>query len=182
MLPLMDKVMPEVWQAAVAFSSAVREGATQWGLSAQESELIKVRASQINGCAFCLDLHSREARQSGIPQQSLDLLPAWRETEVFSERERAVLAVTEASTSLPLSAESVADLSSARPVGPRRGHLRGGGEGGGHDQHVQPDLHLSRHPVRPRDAAGKLTENHTWRVAGPASAPDTSACTSRSAS
>ena len=123
MLPLMDKVMPEVWQAAVAFSSAVREGATQRGLSAQESELIKVRASQINGCAFCLDLHSREARQSGIPQQTLDLLPAWRETEVFSER-----------------------------------------------------------GVRPRDADGKLTENHTWRVAGPASAPDTSACTSRSAS
>ncbi|HEY5859285.1 MAG TPA: carboxymuconolactone decarboxylase family protein [Actinomycetota bacterium] len=44
-----------------------------------------MRASQINGCA-CLDLHSREARQSGPPQQTLDLLPAWRETEVFSER------------------------------------------------------------------------------------------------
>lgn len=154
-LPFLDKVMPEVWQAALAFSSAVREGAARRGLAAQESELIKVRASQINGCAFCLDLHSREARQSGIPQQKLDLLPAWRETAAFSERERAVLAVTEASTVLPLSRDSVGDLSGARSVLGEETFVAA--------EWVAVTINtfnrisiLSRHPVRPRDAEGKL--------------------------
>lgn len=155
MLPFLDKMMPDPWQAALAFSAAVREGAAQRGLAAQESELIKVRASQINGCAFCLDLHSREARQSGIPQQALDLLPAWRETANFGERERAVLAVAEAATLLPLGEKSVADLSSARSIL-------------GEDAFVAAEWVavtinafnrisiLSGHPVRPRDADGKL--------------------------
>lgn len=116
MRPFVDKVMPEAWKAALALSSAIREGAAQRGVSSQESELIKVRASQINGCAFCLDLHSREARQAGVPQQKLDMLPAWRESSLFDERERAVLAVAEAATELPLSEESAADLSGARAV------------------------------------------------------------------
>lgn len=155
MHPFLDKGMPDAWQAALAFSSAVREGVARRGLSVQEAELIKVRASQINGCAFCLDLHSREARQSGIPQQTLDLLPAWRETAVLGERERAVLAVAEAATLLPLSERSVADLSSARSIL-------------GEDAFVAAEWVavtinmfnrisiLSRHPVRPRDADGKL--------------------------
>ena len=155
MLPFLDKMMSDAWQTAVALSSAVREGAAHRGLSVQESELIKVRASQINGCAFCLDLHSREARQSGLPQQALDLLPAWRETAVFGERERAVLAVAEAATLIPLSEKSVADLSSARSIL-------------GEDTFVAAEWMavtintfnrisiLSGHPVRPRDADGML--------------------------
>lgn len=155
MRPYMDKAMPGAWQAAVALSSAVRDAAAQGGLLAQESELVKVRASQINGCAFCLDLHSREARQSGITQQTLDVLPAWRETEIFGARERAVLAVTEACTVLPLSEESSADLSAARTLL--------GDDTFAAAEWVAVAINafnrisiLSGHPVRRRDAEGKL--------------------------
>ncbi|WP_243697043.1 carboxymuconolactone decarboxylase family protein [Labedella endophytica] len=108
--------MPEAWQAAVAFATAVAAEAERHGLTAQESELIKLRASQLDGCAFCLDLHSRKARDAGVSQQKLDLLPAWRETDLFDDREQAVLAVAEAATALPLSEESAADLFGARTV------------------------------------------------------------------
>src|SRR5690606_18927292 len=60
--------------------------------------LVELRASQINGCAFCIDLHSRQARQAGEGQQRLDCLGAWRETPLYSDRERAALAWTEALT------------------------------------------------------------------------------------
>ena len=61
-------------------------------------ELIKMRASQINGCAFCIDMHSRDARAAGETEQRLYALSAWRETPFFSARERAALALTEAVT------------------------------------------------------------------------------------
>ena len=61
-------------------------------------ELVKIRASQINGCAFCLDMHTRDARIQGEREARLHLLPAWREAPVYSERERAALAWTEALT------------------------------------------------------------------------------------
>lgn len=57
--------------------------------------LIKMRASQINGCAFCLDMHARDARKIGETEQRLYLLNAWRETTLFTEEEEAVLALTE---------------------------------------------------------------------------------------
>lgn len=60
--------------------------------------LIEIRVSQINGCAFCLDMHSTEARHAGETQQRLDCLAAWREAPFFSERERAALAWAEAVT------------------------------------------------------------------------------------
>ena len=68
------------------------------GLDPQLLHLIKMRASQINGCAFCLDMHSLEARAAGETEQRLYTLDAWRETPFFSERERAALAWTEAVT------------------------------------------------------------------------------------
>lgn len=62
-------------------------------------ELIDIRASQINGCAFCLDMHCRDARAAGEDQRRLDVLSAWREApELFSEKEQAALALTEAVT------------------------------------------------------------------------------------
>jgi AhpD family alkylhydroperoxidase len=61
-------------------------------------ELIKVRASQINGCAFCIAMHTADAVKGGESQARLHLLNAWRETEMFSARERAALALTEAVT------------------------------------------------------------------------------------
>lgn len=61
-------------------------------------ELVKTRASQINGCAFCLDMHTKDARAQGETEQRLYTLSAWHETPFFSERERAALAWTEAVT------------------------------------------------------------------------------------
>jgi AhpD family alkylhydroperoxidase len=70
-------------------------------------ELVKMRTSQINGCAFCLDMHSRDARAAGETEQRLYTLSAWRETSFFTERERAALAWTEAVTRI--AAEQVDD-------------------------------------------------------------------------
>lgn len=68
------------------------------GLEPTLLELVKFRASQINGCAFCLDMHSKDARAGGESEQRLYALSAWRETPYFTERERAALAWTEAVT------------------------------------------------------------------------------------
>lgn len=116
MRPYLDKAAPEAWKAAGAYSQAIAKAAADGGLLPTEGELIKIRASQLNGCAFCLDLHTREAREAGVPQQQIDLLPAWRETTLYSERERAALAIAEAATQLPLSEEAQADLYGAREV------------------------------------------------------------------
>ena len=71
-------------------------------------ELVLMRASQINGCAYCLDMHSKDARAAGETEQRLYVLPAWRETTLFSERERIALAWTEELTELA-SPEAVSD-------------------------------------------------------------------------
>lgn len=63
-------------------------------------ELIKIRASQINGCAFCIDMHTKEARAAGETEQRIYLLNAWRETDLFTEEERAILALTEEITNI----------------------------------------------------------------------------------
>ena len=79
-LPYMDKALPDAWKAATTFASAISREAAQHGLSLAEGEIIKIRVSQLNGCVFCLDLHSRQARKLGVPQQKLDLLPACSKT------------------------------------------------------------------------------------------------------
>ncbi|HZX81081.1 MAG TPA: carboxymuconolactone decarboxylase family protein [Lysobacter sp.] len=71
-------------------------------------ELVLMRVSQINGCAFCLDMHSKDARAGGESEQRLYLLPAWRETRLYSERERIALAWAEELTGLA-SHEAVSD-------------------------------------------------------------------------
>jgi AhpD family alkylhydroperoxidase len=68
------------------------------GLERSLLELVKMRASQLNGCAYCLDMHSKDARAAGETEQRLYLLDAWREASLYSERERAALAWTEAVT------------------------------------------------------------------------------------
>lgn len=64
-------------------------------LSKTHKELIKIRASQINGCAFCIDMHTKDALKNGESIQRIFLLSAWRETSLFTEEEKAVLAITE---------------------------------------------------------------------------------------
>lgn len=70
------------------------------GLEESLLELVKSRASQINGCAWCLDMHTKDARARGETEQRLYLLPVWREARCYSERERAALAWTEAVTQI----------------------------------------------------------------------------------
>jgi AhpD family alkylhydroperoxidase len=71
------------------------------GLEENLMELVKIRASQINGCAFCLHMHTAAARKNGETEERLYLLNAWRESPLYSERERAALAWTEALTLVP---------------------------------------------------------------------------------
>jgi AhpD family alkylhydroperoxidase len=70
------------------------------GIDLRLRELIRIRASQLNGCAYCIDMHSKDARAAGETEQRLYALPAWRETPFFSSRERAALAFTESVTLL----------------------------------------------------------------------------------
>jgi AhpD family alkylhydroperoxidase len=76
------------------------QGLKQCGLEASLMGLVVIRASQINGCAFCLDMHTADARKQGETEQRLYLLDAWRDSPLYSDRERAALAWTEALTLL----------------------------------------------------------------------------------
>src|SRR5690606_35930475 len=84
------------------------------GLEESLIHLVKMRASQINGCAFCLDMHSRDARRHGETEQRLYLLDAWRESSLFTPRERAALAWTEALTRVADTHAPDADYEAAR--------------------------------------------------------------------
>jgi AhpD family alkylhydroperoxidase len=70
------------------------------GIDQRLRELVRIRASQINGCAYCIDMHSKDARAVGEGEQRIYALPAWRETPFFSDRERAALSFTETVTKL----------------------------------------------------------------------------------
>ncbi|MFI0998852.1 carboxymuconolactone decarboxylase family protein [Streptomyces galbus] len=88
---------PAVARALSALSAAAKQGLGDPALA----ELVVIRASQLNHCAFCLDMHLGIARQHGVPERQLDLLAAWEEAgDVFDARERAALALTEAITVL----------------------------------------------------------------------------------
>ncbi|MGW7204130.1 carboxymuconolactone decarboxylase family protein [Streptomyces sp. NPDC054837] len=88
---------PAVGQAMSALSAAAKKGLGDPALA----ELVVIRASQLNHCAFCLDMHLRIAREHGVSEPKLDLLAAWEEAgDVYDERERAALALTEAVTVL----------------------------------------------------------------------------------
>ena len=88
------KVAPDAYKAL----SAVQEYVNKCGLEQSLVELVKLRASQINGCAWCIDMHTKDARAAGETEQRLYLLSAWREAPFYSARERAALAWTEAVT------------------------------------------------------------------------------------
>lgn len=96
MQPRMDyvKAAPDGYKAMSELENYVR----QCGLEHSLLELVKIRASQINGCAFCLDMHTKDARAAGETEQRLYALSAWEETPFFTDRERAALAWTEAVT------------------------------------------------------------------------------------
>ncbi|QBF33222.1 carboxymuconolactone decarboxylase family protein [Thalassococcus sp. S3] len=88
---------PDAFQAVLALETYV---AGKSGLDARLIDLVKLRASQINGCAFCVDMHTKEAKAHGADPQWINLVCVWREAGVFSARERAALAWTEAVTNV----------------------------------------------------------------------------------
>ena len=90
------KTAPETMNAMLALEDHVRHCGLEYSLI----ELVKTRASQINGCAFCVHMHTRDARKAGETEERLYLLSAWRESPLYSERERAALEWTEALTLL----------------------------------------------------------------------------------
>ena len=87
---------PEIMKAVMTLNKAVEE----CGLEESLMHLVKLRASQINGCSYCVEMHSREARRDGETEQRLYLVAAWKESPLFSERERAALAWTENVTNI----------------------------------------------------------------------------------
>ncbi len=89
-----QKVAPGAYRAMLGLEKYVHD----CGLEASLLDLVKMRASQINGCAHCLDMHSKDARAAGETEQRLYLLSAWREAPFYTSRERAALAWTEALT------------------------------------------------------------------------------------
>jgi len=92
-IPSLPQVARDSYRAMLALSRSVR-------LEPRLRHLIDIRVSQINGCAFCLDMHHRDARADGEAEQRLDTLAGWREAPFFTARERAALALAEAMTRL----------------------------------------------------------------------------------
>ena len=89
-----QKVAPQAYRAMAGLEALIRNSGLERGLL----ELVKLRASQINGCAYCIDMHTKDARAAGETEQRLYGLTAWSETPFYTERERAALAWTEALT------------------------------------------------------------------------------------
>src|SRR5271170_1513433 len=82
---------PAAYKAMLAMEHYVEST----GLTTKHKDLIKIRASQINGCAYCIDTHTRDARKTGETEQRIYALNAWRETPFFDEQEQTILALTE---------------------------------------------------------------------------------------
>lgn len=90
------RVSPELYEAMLALQNAVAKD-----IDPELAELIKIRASQMNHCAYCIDMHTHDARKLGMNEQKLTLLPAWEEVgDLYTDREQAALALTEAITEL----------------------------------------------------------------------------------
>ncbi|MCZ8523621.1 MULTISPECIES: carboxymuconolactone decarboxylase family protein [Paenibacillus] len=85
-------VNPEAMQTMLKLEGFI----TRSGLDRTLYELVKIRASQMNGCAYCLDMHTRELRSMGESEQRVHLIPVWREVPFFTDKERVVLELTEA--------------------------------------------------------------------------------------
>ncbi|WP_418058500.1 carboxymuconolactone decarboxylase family protein [Pimelobacter simplex] len=97
----LDKAVPAAYAAAAELARQAGAAAEAAGLDRILVELVNLRVSQLNGCAFCLDLHHRRAVRAGESERRLALLPAWSETSLFTAPERAALALAESVTTLP---------------------------------------------------------------------------------
>ncbi|TNM41190.1 carboxymuconolactone decarboxylase family protein [Nocardioides albidus] len=97
----LDKAQPVTYQAAADLALEVGNAAEAAGVDRRLVELVNLRVSQINGCAYCLDLHHRRALEAGESERRIAVLDAWAETALFSEREQAALQLAESITRLP---------------------------------------------------------------------------------
>jgi AhpD family alkylhydroperoxidase len=95
-----DATVPGFSKAMVTLDRAATRELDAAGIEPRLRELVRIRASQLNGCAYCIDMHTKDARAAGETEQRLYALPAWRETPFFTARERAALAFTESVTLL----------------------------------------------------------------------------------
>ena len=95
-----DGHAPSFSAAMARLDGAATKELDRVGFDARLRELVRLRASQLNGCAYCVNMHSADARSAGETEQRLALLAVWRETALFTERERAALALTESVTLL----------------------------------------------------------------------------------
>lgn len=113
MTPRLDyfAAAPALMRPMIALEQAVTASGLDHGLI----HLVKLRASQINGCAFCIEIHAREARKAGETEARLFLLDAWREAPHYTDRERAALAWTEALTLVASSRAPDADYEALAP-------------------------------------------------------------------
>jgi AhpD family alkylhydroperoxidase len=94
----LGKSSPKLYQAVVSLDRLTSDALAAAGIAGGFSHLLRLRASQINRCAFCIRLHTRDAIASGESSDRISVLPAWRETEYFSQKERAALELVEAIT------------------------------------------------------------------------------------
>lgn len=94
----LGKAAPELYQSVVNLDGLASEHAASAGIAEGLTHLLRLRASQLNQCAYCVRLHTRDALASGESSDRISVLPAWRETQYFNDKERAALALVEAVT------------------------------------------------------------------------------------
>jgi AhpD family alkylhydroperoxidase len=107
---------PEVYRAVAHLDRAATKELDRAGIEPQLRELVRIRASQLNGCAFCIDMHTKDARAAGEEEHRIYALPAWRETPFFNERERAALTLAESVTLLAQTHVPDSDFAAAADV------------------------------------------------------------------
>ncbi|TWG99601.1 AhpD family alkylhydroperoxidase [Nocardioides sp. J9] len=101
----LDKAQPATYRAAAGLAEEVGAAAQAAGVDRRLVELVNMRVSQVNGCAYCLDLHRKRAIEAGESDRRLAVLSAWEDTDLFSEQEQAALQLAESITRLPEEAE-----------------------------------------------------------------------------
>ncbi|HTX86324.1 MAG TPA: carboxymuconolactone decarboxylase family protein [Streptosporangiaceae bacterium] len=109
MEPRLNLLGNSVMAKFVKYLASANKAVAESGLPAATQELMKLRASQINGCAVCADMHAKEAAHAGETQQRLNLVAVWREATVFTEPERAALELAEQGTRIADASEGVTD-------------------------------------------------------------------------
>lgn len=111
----LDKQNPELYRTQSSVAKQAAAAMEEAGLSRELMEVINIRISQIHGCPFCLEIHTRRADELGAGSRKLALLPAWREAGIYTEQERAALSLAEMAAEKP-AVENTQDYDDARAV------------------------------------------------------------------